>query len=107
MIQLAELRERLRAVRMPPLVGWQRAAAWAGLGVFLFALFLALTFPYDAVRARISSEADSAGLWVRIDSMEPTWATSRRSALYMSFRLPLPARPIGSRRRRIAVTVAG
>jgi type II secretion system protein N len=73
MIQLAELRERLRAVRMPPLVGWQRTAAWVGLGVFLFALFLALTFPYDAVRARISSEADAAGLWVRIDSMGPAF----------------------------------
>jgi type II secretion system protein N len=58
---------------MPPLVGWQRTAAWGGLGVFLFAFFLALTFPYDAVRARIASEADAVGLWVRIESMGPAF----------------------------------
>ena len=73
MIDLAELRERVRALKLPPLVGWQRTAAWVGLGVFLFALFLALTFPYDAVRARIAAEADAAGLWVRIDSMGPAF----------------------------------
>ena len=72
-MELAELTARLRAVKIPPLVGWQRTAAWVGLGVFLFALFLALTFPYDAVRARIASEADAAGLWVRIDSMGPAF----------------------------------
>ncbi|HVP62780.1 MAG TPA: type II secretion system protein GspN [Myxococcaceae bacterium] len=72
-MQLADLTERLRTFRMSPLVGWQRTAAWVGLGVFLFALFLALTFPYDAVRARIASEADAAGLWVRIDSMGPAF----------------------------------
>jgi type II secretion system protein N len=72
-MQLAELTERLREIKIPPLVGWRRTAAWVGLGVFLFALFLALTFPYDAVRARIASEADAAGLWVRIDSMGPAF----------------------------------
>jgi type II secretion system protein N len=72
-MQLAELTERLRTLKMPPIVGWQRTAAWVGLGVFLFALFLALTFPYDAVRARIASEAEGAGLWVRIDSMGPAF----------------------------------
>ena len=72
-MELAELRERLRAFKMPPLVGWRRTAAWAGLGVFLFALFLALTFPYDAVRARIASEAEAVGLWVRIESMGPAF----------------------------------
>ncbi|HSP18114.1 MAG TPA: type II secretion system protein GspN [Myxococcaceae bacterium] len=70
-MDLSTLAGRVRAWRVPPLVGWQRTAAWAGLGVFLFALFLALTFPYDAVRARIASEADAAGLWVRIDAMGP------------------------------------
>ncbi len=72
-MQLAELSERLRTFKLPPLVGWRRTAAWVGLGVFLFALFLALTFPYDAVRARITSEADAVGLWVRIDSMGPAF----------------------------------
>lgn len=72
-MELAELTERLRALKLPHLVGWQRTAAWAGLGVFLFALFLALTFPYDAVRARIASEADAVGLWVRIDAMGPAF----------------------------------
>ena len=72
-MELAELTERLRAIKLPPLVGWRRTAAWVGLGVFLFALFLAITFPYDAVRARIASEADAAGLWVRIDSMGPAF----------------------------------
>jgi type II secretion system protein N len=73
MIQLADLTQRLRSLKAWPLVGWQRTAAWVGLGVFLFALFLALTFPYDAVRARIAAEADAAGLWVRIESMGPAF----------------------------------
>jgi type II secretion system protein N len=73
MISVAELGERLRALKLPPLVGWHRTAAWVGLGVFLFAFFLTLTFPYDAVRARIASEADAAGLWVRIDGMGPAF----------------------------------
>lgn len=72
-MELADLRERLRTLKVPHLVGWQRTAAWGGLGVFLFALFLALTFPYDAVRGRIASEADAVGLWVRIDSMGPAF----------------------------------
>ncbi len=72
-MELAALTERVRNLKVPPLVGWQRTAAWVGLGVFLFALFLALTFPYDAVRARIAAEADAAGLWVRIDSMGPAF----------------------------------
>jgi len=72
-MELSALTERLRSWRMPPLVGWQRTAAWGGLGVFLFSLFLALTFPYDAVRARIASEADAAGLWVRIEAMGPAF----------------------------------
>ena len=72
-MELAELAQRLRTLKLPQLVGWQRTAAWAGLGVFLFALFLALTFPYDAVRARIASEADAVGLWVRIDAMGPAF----------------------------------
>ena len=72
-MELAELTQRLRTLKLPQLVGWQRTAAWAGLGVFLFAFFLALTFPYDAVRARIASEADAAGLWVRIDAMGPAF----------------------------------
>lgn len=72
-MQLAELTERLRTIKLPRLLGWQRIAAWVGLGLFLFAFFLAVTFPYDAVRARIASEADAAGLWVRIDSMGPAF----------------------------------
>ena len=70
-MEMAELVQRLRTFKLPPLEGWRRTAAWAALGVFLFAVFLALTFPYDAVRARIAAEADAAGLWVRIDSMGP------------------------------------
>jgi len=72
-MELAQLTERLRTLKIPTLVGWQRTAAWVGLGLFLFAFFLAWTFPYDAVRARIASEADAAGLWVRIESMGPAF----------------------------------
>jgi len=71
MITLEALTERLRSVKVPALEGWQKPAAWAGLGFFLFACFLALTFPYDAVRSRITAEADAAGLWVRIESLGP------------------------------------
>src|SRR5262245_66291640 len=72
-MELAALAQRLRTLKLPPLEGWRRTAAWAALGFVLFAIFLALTFPYDAVRARIASEADAAGLWVRIDSMGPAF----------------------------------
>jgi hypothetical protein len=51
MNRLRALLERLRQLKLSPLQGWQRTAAWAGLGVFLFTFFLAVTFPYDAVRA--------------------------------------------------------
>jgi len=71
MTTLEALTERLRSVKVPALEGWRKPAAWAGLGLFLFACFLDLTFPYDAVRSRIAAEADAAGLWVRIESIGP------------------------------------
>jgi type II secretion system protein N len=71
MTTLEELTARLRSVKLPALQGWRKPAGWAGLGFFLFACFLALTFPYDAVRSRIGAEADAAGLWVRMESIGP------------------------------------
>jgi type II secretion system protein N len=73
MNRLAALLERLRAVKLPPLQGWHRTAAWTGLGVFLFAFFLTLTFPYDAVRSRLVAQAEEAGFLLHMDSLGPAF----------------------------------
>jgi type II secretion system protein N len=73
MNRLTALLERLRGLKLLPLAGWHRTAAWAGLGVFLFAFFLAVTFPYDAVRARLAAQAENAGYFLHIDSLGPAF----------------------------------
>lgn len=73
MNRLSALLKRLRALKLPPLEGWHRTAAWSGLGVFLFAFFLAVTFPYGAVRARLTAQAEEAGLFLHIDSLGPAF----------------------------------
>lgn len=73
MSRLSELLERLRHPKLPPLEGWHRTAAWVGLGVFLFAFFLSVTFPYDAVRARLTAQAQNADLFLHIDSIGPAF----------------------------------
>jgi type II secretion system protein N len=93
MTALAELTERLRTVKLPPLVGWRRTAASLVVGVFLFAVFLTITFPYDAVRARIASEAENAGLWVRIESMGPAFLGVTARGVRIADRLDGPGPP--------------
>jgi type II secretion system protein N len=50
---------------------WQVALAYGAFAFVAFILCLALTFPYDTLRARIVSEAASAGFAVRIGSLRP------------------------------------
>jgi len=71
--RLTALLERLRNFKARPLEGWYRTAAWAGVGVFLFAFFLSVTFPYDAVRARLTAQAQDAGFLLHIDSLGPAF----------------------------------
>jgi len=73
MSRLSVLLERLRGLKLPPLEGWHRTAAWIGVGVFLFAFFLSVTFPYDAVRARLTAQAQDAELFLHIDSLGPAF----------------------------------
>jgi type II secretion system protein N len=73
MSRLSALLERLRRLKLPPLEGWHRTAAWVGLGVFFFAFFLSVTFPYDAVRARLTAQAQAADLFLHIDSLGPAF----------------------------------
>jgi len=73
MSRLAALLESLRHLKLPQLEGWHRTAAWVGLGVFLFAFFLSVTFPYDAVRARLTAQAQDADLFLHIDSLGPAF----------------------------------
>ena len=44
---------------------------YVALGLVGFVFFLVLTFPYDAIRQRITQEARSVGLYVRIGSLGP------------------------------------
>lgn len=50
---------------------WKRIAGYAVFSLFSLVFCLFLTFPYDALKARVQSEADGAGLYVRLGSMGP------------------------------------
>jgi type II secretion system protein N len=50
---------------------WQLALAYGAFAFVALILCLALTFPYDTLRARIVSEAAAAGYAVRIGSLRP------------------------------------
>jgi type II secretion system protein N len=51
------------------LKGWHRNLALALFGLVCFVVFLALTFPADAARARLQAEAQRMGLVLRMDSL--------------------------------------
>lgn len=90
MNRLARWLERLRALKLLPLEGWHRNAAWAGLGVFLFAFFLAITFPYNAVRARLTAQAEEAGLLLHVDSLGPAFLGITARGVRIAFRDGVP-----------------
>ncbi|HET9450269.1 MAG TPA: type II secretion system protein GspN, partial [Aggregicoccus sp.] len=50
---------------------WQIGLAYGAFAFVALILGLALTFPYDTLRARIVSEAAAAGYAVRIGSLRP------------------------------------
>ncbi|MFP2934422.1 type II secretion system protein GspN, partial [Pyxidicoccus sp. 3LG] len=50
---------------------WKVVLGYTAFAVFAFILGLFVTFPYDAIRTRIVSEAAQAGLAVRIGSLRP------------------------------------
>lgn len=50
---------------------WKVVLGYAAFAVFAFILCLLLTFPYDAVRTRLVTEAAAQGLAVRIGSLRP------------------------------------
>jgi type II secretion system protein N len=60
---------RLLARQKLSLHGWQRSAAFALFGVLCFLFFVSLTFPDAALRARLQSEADRAGLVLRMEDV--------------------------------------
>jgi len=58
------------AARWPfKLKPWHRNLGFGLFGFLCFLLFLALTFPVDAARARLQAEAQRAGLVLRMDSL--------------------------------------
>lgn len=59
------------AAETTPQARWKRIAGYCLFGFFAFALCLALTFPYGAIRARIVTEAAAQGFAVRIGSIRP------------------------------------
>lgn len=50
---------------------WKRRAAYTAFAGFAFLLGLVVTFPYSTLRERIRTEADAAGLFVKIGSLGP------------------------------------
>ena len=50
---------------------WKLVVGYTAFALVAFVLCLLLTFPYDAVRTRIVTEAASQGLAVRIDGLRP------------------------------------
>lgn len=53
----------------PKLKPWHRTVAFGLFGLVCFLLFLSLTFPVDAARARLQAEAERTGLVLRMDNL--------------------------------------
>jgi len=63
--RLSQLLDRFSAAR------WRVTAGYAAFSLFAFMFWLYVTFPYQAVRDRVTSEATSAGWNVTIGSLGP------------------------------------
>lgn len=50
---------------------WKVTLAWGAFALFAFLLCLSLTFPYDALRARLVTEAAAQGYALRIGTLRP------------------------------------
>lgn len=78
----------------PPKERWKVIAGYAGFAIASFIFFLYLTFPYEAVRARVTAEAAATGWTVKIGSLGPGFLgiTARDVQLRPP---PSPAPPAG------------
>jgi type II secretion system protein N len=63
---------------------WQRSVAFALFGFVCFIFFVALTFPTDAARIRLQSEAERTGLVLRMDSLSTGLFTFNASRVRVS-----------------------
>ncbi|NNC17114.1 type II secretion system protein GspN [Corallococcus exiguus] len=71
---------------------WKLVLGYTAFAVVAFILCLLLTFPYDAVRSRLVTEAAAHGLAVRIDSLRPGLS----GVTATNVRLSKPPTPLGS-----------
>jgi type II secretion system protein N len=69
---------------------WQLGLAYGAFALVAFFVCLALTFPYDTLRARIVSEAAAAGYAVRIGSLRP----GLRGVTATDVRVSKPSEPL-------------
>lgn len=54
-----------------PIARWKLVCAYAAFSLFALMVAMVLTFPYETLKERLQSEAESAGLYLRIGSMGP------------------------------------
>jgi type II secretion system protein N len=80
---------------------WKVFLGYAAFAVVAFVLGLFVTFPYDAIRTRIVTEAAQAGLAVRIGSMRPGLAGITATQV----RVSKPPQPLSA--ETIAVLATG
>lgn len=63
---------------------WKRLLAYAAFSLVSLVLAIFLTFPYEALKDRARTEADAAGLFLRIGSMGPGFFSVRATDLRLS-----------------------
>ena len=54
-----------------PTALWKRILGYVAFAIFALIITFFLTFPYDALKDRIRTEADAQGLVVRMGSLGP------------------------------------
>jgi type II secretion system protein N len=72
---------------------WKRIAGYSTFSLFALVLAFSLTFPYDALKDRIRTEAEAAGFIVKIGSMGPGFFSVRASDLQVSSKVQVITSP--------------
>lgn len=66
------------------LATWKRVLAYVAFFLFALVASFFLTFPYDTLKERVRTEAESAGYFVRINSLGPGFFSIRASGIELS-----------------------
>ncbi len=67
---------------------WKRIVAYAFFSLFALVAAFFLSFPYDALKDRARLEADTAGYFLRIDSMGPGFFSLRATGVKIAKKAP-------------------